>query len=59
MQEFDTLNENILQEGPKLKLVNINIIQSKYIIIIDQKNHITKDIIQEYWGTKTKAELKF
>ena len=45
--------------GPKLKLLNINIIQSKYGIIIDRTDHIMKSFIQEYWGTRTKDELKF
>ena len=33
--------------------------QGKYGISIDQKNHIMKNIIQEYWGTKIKDEVKF
>ena len=34
-------------------------IQSKYGISIDQTDHIMKNIIQEYWGTKTKDKVKF
>ena len=58
-QEFDTLFEYTTQEGSKLKLHNIDIIQIKYGISIDQTYHIMKIIIQEYWGTKTNDELKF
>ena len=32
--------------------------QSKYSINIDQIDHIMKNIIQEYWGTKTKDKVK-
>ena len=35
----------------------MNMIQSKYGISIDQIDHIMKNIIQEYWGTK-KDEVK-
>ena len=31
----------------------------KYGISIDQIDHIVKNIIQEYWVTKTKYEVKF
>ena len=48
MQEFGTLFEYNLQEIPKLKLLNINIIQVKYGISLDQKYHITKNITQEH-----------
>ena len=58
-QESDTIFEYTFQEGSKLKLLNINIIQGKYGINIDQTYHIMKNIIQEYWGTKTKDEVKF
>ena len=58
-QEFDTLFDYTLQEGPKLNILNINIIQSGYVISIDQIDHITKNIIQEYWGTKRKYGMKF
>ena len=58
-QEFDTIFEYNSQEGSKIKLLNIKIIQSEYGISIDQTYHIMKDIIQEYWGTKTKDEVKF
>ena len=58
-QEFDTLFEYTFQDVPKLNLLNINIIQSKYGISIDQTYHIMKNIIQGYWGTKTKYEVKF
>ena len=34
-------------------------IQSKYGISIEQTDHIMKNIIQEYWVTKTKYEVKF
>ena len=42
-----------------MKLLNINMIQSKYGISIEQTDHIIKNIIQEYWLTKTKYEVKF
>ena len=42
-----------------LKLLNINIIQDEYGLIIDQTYNIIKKIIQKYWGTKTKYEVKF
>ena len=58
-QEFDTLFDYTFQESQKLKLVTIDIIQSKYCINIDQIDHIMKNIIQEYWGTETKDEVKF
>ena len=47
-----------LPRSIKLKLLNINIIQGKYVISIDQTDHIIKNIIQEYWVTKTKYEVK-
>ena len=59
MQYFDTIFDYTYQEIPKLNLLNINIIQSKYLISIDQIYHIMENIIQEYWVTKTKRELKF
>ena len=59
MQEFDTLFGYIFPEGPKLNLLNIRIIQIKYVISIDQGYNIIKNIIQEYWLTKTKDEVKF
>ena len=34
-------------------------IQSKHGISIHQTYHITKIIIQEYWGTKKKDEVKY
>ena len=34
-------------------------IQSTHGISIDQTDHITKNIIQEYWGTKAKNKIKF
>ena len=39
MQEFDNLFEYTFQKVPKIKLLNINIVQGKYGIIIDQKDH--------------------
>ena len=39
--------------------MKINIDQSKYGISIDQSYHIKKNVIQEYWGTKTKGEVTF
>ena len=45
-QWFDALFGYTFQEGSKLKLLNINIIQSKYGISIDQTDHIMKNIIQ-------------
>ena len=35
-----------IQEGAKLKLLSINIIQSEHSIRIDQTDHIIKNIIQ-------------
>ena len=58
-QQFNTIFYYTFQEGSKLKLLNIDMIQSKYGISIDQTDHIMKDIIQEYWGTKIKDEVKF
>ena len=43
--ECDTLFDHTLLEGPKIKLLNINIIQSEYGISIDQIDHIIKNII--------------
>ena len=54
IKEFDTLFEHIFQEGEKLKLLNTNIIQSDNDISFEQKDHIIKNIIQEYWVTNTK-----
>ena len=51
-KEFDILFDYTFQEGSKLKLLKIKIIQSKYGVIIDQKYHIMIKVIQEYWGTK-------
>ena len=59
MQYFDTIFEYTIQEGPKLIILNINIIQSEYEISIDQIDNIIKRIIQEYWVTTTKYEVKF
>ena len=39
---MDTLFEYTFQEGSNLKILNINIIQSKHGIIIDQTDHIMK-----------------
>ena len=58
-REFDTILDYTFQEVSKLKLLNINIIKSKYRISIDQTYHFMKKIIQEYWGTKEKYEVKF
>ena len=58
-QEFDTLFDYSFQEGAKLKLLNITIIQSKYFISIYNIDHIIKNIMQEYWVTKTKEYIKF
>ena len=51
-QEFDTIFDYTFQKVSKLKTLNINIIQSKYVISIEQTDHIMKNIIQEYWGKK-------
>ena len=59
VQEFDTLFDYTLQEGSKLKLLDINIVQGKYGISIDQTDHIMINIIKYYWGTKTEYEVKF
>ena len=58
-QRFEALFYYSFQEGPKIKLPNIKIIQSKYGISIDQTDHIMKNIIQEYWGTNKKYEVTF
>ena len=58
-QYFYTLFDYNFQEGSKLKLLNVNILQSKYGISIEQTYHIMKNIIQEYWGGETKDEVKF
>ena len=44
--EFDTLFYYKFQEGSKLKIIYITIIQSKYGINLDQIEHIIKNIIQ-------------
>ena len=54
MQEFDTIFDYNFQKGQKLKHLNINTIQGKYGISIDQKYRIIKSTIQENWGRKTK-----
>ena len=41
-QEFYTLFDYTFQEGSKIKLLNINTIQGKYGISIDQTDHIMK-----------------
>ena len=51
MQESDTLFDYTFQEGSKLNLLNINIIQSENVISIDYTYHIIKNTIQEHWGT--------
>ena len=58
-QEFNTLFDYTSPEGPKIKPLNIDIFQNKYGISIDQIDHTMENIIQEYWGTKTKYEVKF
>ena len=57
-QEFDILFYYNFQEGVKLKLLYLSIIQIKYGIGSDQKYYIIKNIIQEYWQTNTKEEIK-
>ena len=59
MQEFYTVFDYTLQEGPKLNILNITIIHGEHGISIDQIDHIINNIIQEYWVTKTKYEVKF
>ena len=59
IQEYDTLFGYTPQEGPKINLLNITMIQSEHRISIDQTDHIINNIIQEYWGTKTNYEVKF
>ena len=51
-QEIDTLFDYTFQKVSKLELLNVNMIQSKYGISIDQTYHIIKNIIQEYWEKK-------
>ena len=45
-KEFDTLFDYTFQEGPKLKLLNVTIIKSEHVIIIDQTYHIIKNIVK-------------
>ena len=59
MQGFDNLFGYNFQEIPKLKLLNINIIQSDYGNIIGQTDNIIKSIIYKYWEKKTKYEVNF
>ena len=59
MQESDTLFDYTFQEGQKINLLNMNTIQSEYGISIDQTDHIIKNAIQGYWGTKTEYKVKF
>ena len=40
MQKFYSLFDHTSQEGPKVKLININIIQSEYGISIEEIYHI-------------------
>ena len=44
--ELDNLFDYTFQEVPKINLLNINIIQSEYVISIDQTYYIIKNIIQ-------------
>ena len=53
-KEFDTLFDYKFQEGKKLKLLNMTIIQSEHGIRTDQTYNIIKNIIQEYLGKNTK-----
>ena len=50
VQEFDTLFEYNFQEGPKLNLLNINIIQEKYGISIDQTDYSMKKLFSNIEG---------
>ena len=59
MQEFDILFDYTFQEGPKLKLFKVNIIQIGHGISIDMTDDIIKNIIHNYWVTNTKDEIKF
>ena len=45
MQEFYNLFDYTFQEEPKLNILNINIIQSEYVISIDHTDHIIKNSI--------------
>ena len=58
IQEFYHIFDYTLQEGPRIKLLNISIIQSELDIFIYHKYHIIKNIIQWYWEKKTKDEVK-
>ena len=49
----------MFQEGLTLNIINIIIIQGKYGISIEQTDQIMKNIIQKYWVTKTKDDVKF
>ena len=56
-QEFYTLFEYTFQEGSEIKLLNINIIQSKYGISINQTDHIIKKYHSRILGNK-KQDIK-
>ena len=58
-QGFDTIFYYTFQEGSKLNLLNIHIIQIKYGISIKQTDNIMKNIVQECWGKNTKYEVQF
>ena len=58
MQEFYTLFDYNFLEGPKINLLDINMIRSKYGISIDQTDNTMKTIIQAYWVTNTKDKVK-
>ena len=44
MQEFGDLFDYTFQEGPKLNILNIYMIQSEHGISINQKDHIITNI---------------
>ena len=58
-KELDTLFDYNLQEGPKLRLLNITVVQSENGIKIDKTDQIINDTIQKYWVTKTKKDVNF
>ena len=59
IQEFDAICDYTFREALKLNIFNINIIQSEYGIRFYQTDHTTKNIIQEYWGTKKKYDVNY
>ena len=58
-QEFNTISDYIFQDGLHLKLIYLSIFHIKYIISIDQTEHIIKIILDKYWKGKDPSEILF